>query len=364
MFYMEFTFSMARLLFQANFTPLVSLVILVAFIKTNVSFSDNINRLFFLACTAAFLLTVSDNMRFISANMKSPTIYRYISAGVGYALRPTIIYLMTIIASRYKSKINIIFTIPLILCTFLSLISIFPFARGIMFSFSPENKMIRGPLSFLPHIVSSFYAIQIVIYSIKNIAHNKFEPGVVILMEAAAFTAMFLEGKYRFDFILSQLMIFSIIFYYFFLMTQTYKKDSLTHFLNRHGFYLEINHIKKTKAIFLSMDLNNLKYYNDNLGHSAGDKAIVTVTRLMSDFFSGQAKLYRIGGDEFMAIFTKSDFKTVEKLVKKFQEALLKTEYQVACGIAEYNPKDDIRKIITLSDERMYLNKVELKKSK
>ena len=53
----------------------------------------------------------------------------------------------------------------------------------------------------------------------------------------------------------------------------------------------------------------------------------------------------------------------IESLVEDFQTALRATEYQVACGIAEYMPGDDIEKVITLSDERMYSHKVKLKNS-
>ena len=111
------------------------------------------------------------------------------------------------------------------------------------------------------------------------------------------------------------------------------------------------------------MDLNNLKVFNDTKGHAAGDRALITVSQIMDDVFFKYAKLFRTGGDEFMAIFTKKDKVFIEKLVEDFQTALQSTEYQVACGIAEYTPGDDIEKVITLSDERMYSHKVKLKNS-
>ena len=116
--------------------------------------------------------------------------------------------------------------------------------------------------------------------------------------------------------------------------------------------------------ILLSMDLNNLKLLNDTHGHAEGDKALVTVSREMIRAFARYAKLYRTGGDEFMAIFRKSSISEVINLVSVFQKNLEKTEYQVACGYASYTPGDDIEKIISLSDERMYENKINLKQSK
>ena len=361
---MEFTFSTARLLIQTEFAPIVSIFVLIAFIKTNVSFSDSINRTFLFACASSILLTVSDSVRFISAHLDYPTIYRYISAGTGYTLRVLILYLITIISARYKTKINLFYCIPLIFCAIVSIVSIFPFGHGIMFSFSENNNFIRGPLGFLSHFVSLFYAIQIIIYSIKNFNHNRYETLVVIIMELAAFTATLLENRFEYDFVLSQVLISSIIFYYFFLLTQTYKRDPLTSFFNRRCFYLEINHLLRNPMILLSMDLNDLKAFNDTQGHAAGDKALITVSKEMIKAFSSRAKLYRIGGDEFMAIFKKDDYDTVDKLVANFQNNLQKTDYQVACGVAEYIPGDDIELIIRLSDDRMYDNKIQLKRKK
>ena len=180
-------------------------------------------------------------------------------------------------------------------------------------------------------------------------------------MAAAAFFAMILENRYHFDFILSQVLIISIIFYFFFLLTYTYKHDTLTDFLSRRCFYLELKHFTKEPLIILSMDLNNLKVYNDTKGHAAGDKAIVTVTVEMRKHFSKHAKLYRTGGDEFMAVFKKTSIQTVEELIKEFQEALSKTEYSVACGFAQYVPGDNVEKIISMSDEKMYANKAKMK---
>ena len=360
---MVFSFSAARLLFFVNFPPIISIIILVAFIKTNVTFSDVVNRIFFLACTAVFFLVVADSTRFVTARMDHPTFLRYFSKNIGYILRPLIIYLITLIAKRKKIQKLFLYATPLLFCIIANTLNLIPFTSGIMFTCDENNVFHRGPLGFTPHIVCFIYALFLLYYSFKNFSHNRYEPLVVIIIEVAAFTAMIVEMLYDFDFILSQVLVSSVILYYFFLMTMTYKRDTLTRFLNRRCFYLEINHLQKTNMIILSMDLNNLKFYNDTKGHAAGDRALITVTQIMEDVFLKHAKLFRTGGDEFMAVFTKQNKAFIEKLVEDFQTALRATEYQVACGIAEYTPGDDIEKVITLSDERMYSHKVKLKNS-
>ncbi len=230
-----------------------------------------------------------------------------------------------------------------------------------MFSFTDDNLIIRGPFGFFSQLLAIFYSIQTIYYSFKNYNNNRIEPFVLIIIEIAALIAFIMEHSFHYDFVLSQVLVTSIIFYYFFLLTQTYKRDPLTKLLNRRCFYLQINHLLKRNMVLLSMDLNNLKLLNDSQGHAAGDKALVIVSQEMLKCFSKYAKIYRTGGDEFMAIFRRSNINTVQSYIQNFQDSLRKTDYRVACGAAEYKPGDDIEKIITLSDERMYSHKVKLK---
>ena len=358
---MVFSFSAARLLFFVNFAPVVSILILAAFIKTNVSFSDNINRVFFIVCGAALLLVTADSARFVTARMDHPGFLRYFSKCVGYILRCFIIYLITLIAKRKKTKNIFVYSIPLFVCIIISTINFLPFGRGLLFTVDENNVFHRGFLGFTPHFICFLYAVQLLYYSFKNFSHYRYEPFVVILIELAAFTAMIVEIRYDFDFILCQVLISSIIFYYFFLLTQVYKRDTLTSFFNRRCFYLTLAHQQNKPKILLSMDLNNLKLLNDTYGHAEGDKALITVSKEMLRAFGRHAKLYRTGGDEFMAIFRKRTISEVINLVSLFQDNLKKTDYRVACGFAPYTPGDDIEKIITLSDERMYADKEKLK---
>ena len=47
--------------------------------------------------------------------------------------------------------------------------------------------------------------------------------------------------------------------------------------------------------------LNGLKAINDSCGHECGDMAIVNTVNLLIGVF-GKENIYRIGGDEFIAV--------------------------------------------------------------
>jgi two-component system CheB/CheR fusion protein len=60
-------------------------------------------------------------------------------------------------------------------------------------------------------------------------------------------------------------------------------------------------------GLFL-IDVNGLKEMNDKMGHAAGDALLKTVAeRLKKVFAKRSASLYRIGGDEFIAILEQDE---------------------------------------------------------
>lgn len=85
--------------------------------------------------------------------------------------------------------------------------------------------------------------------------------------------------------------------------TQT---DEMTGLLNRRAYEEKIyehNDVPdEDKFIYISLDANGLKVINDTMGHSAGDEMLIGVSECMKKCLGPYGHLYRIGGDEFVAI--------------------------------------------------------------
>lgn len=56
-------------------------------------------------------------------------------------------------------------------------------------------------------------------------------------------------------------------------------------------------------GVLVMFDLNGFKVYNDTFGHPAGDALLVRLGHNLTAFLSGRGTGYRIGGDEFCALF-------------------------------------------------------------
>lgn len=154
--------------------------------------------------------------------------------------------------------------------------------------------------------------------------------------------------------------------------------DGLTGIRNKHAFseyseYIE-NAIETKKPVvpfgIVMCDMNDLKRMNDTRGHSYGDEALQSASRMISETFKN-SPVYRIGGDEFVVILTGSDFKNREKLLKQFREKsdanrIARSGPVVASGMAVYHPEKDASfdEVFKRADQKMYKNKSKLKSVK
>ncbi|MGL5430839.1 MAG: EAL domain-containing protein [Vibrio sp.] len=91
--------------------------------------------------------------------------------------------------------------------------------------------------------------------------------------------------------------------------------DPCTGYLLRHDYSSYISY--NTLAF---IDLDNLKFYNDTVGYSAGDKHIYDFSNFLKQFFSKSDILIRHGGDEFIIICKKLHIEHLNKKLHKLQE--------------------------------------------
>lgn len=125
------------------------------------------------------------------------------------------------------------------------------------------------------------------------------------------------------------------------------------------------------KFAVVMADIDYLKRVNDTYGHEAGNALIISAAQLICDTFQ-HSPVYRIGGDEFVAILRKSDYENREALCKQFAEQMEKTTFltaegelpvSVSFGIADYQPEyhATFDAVFHAADEAMYENKTQVK---
>lgn len=144
--------------------------------------------------------------------------------------------------------------------------------------------------------------------------------------------------------------------------TQT---DEMTGLLNRRAYEEKIyehNDIpEEDKFIYVSIDANGLKQINDTKGHGAGDEMLIGVAQCMKKSLGPHGHLYRIGGDEFIAIlFCDND--EAREVLADFDKTLdgwsgkLIDKLSVSYGwVNKYErPNASTRQLGAIAEARMY----------
>ena len=154
--------------------------------------------------------------------------------------------------------------------------------------------------------------------------------------------------------------------------------DGMTNVRNKRAFDTMAetidDDIKKGQAEFgiALIDLNNLKETNDTYGHEKGDEAIREVCHLICTTFK-HSPVFRVGGDEFVALVINEDYEHAEALVEKFFKQILKAECNMekepwervsaAIGYSAFEPGTDrhVEEVYQRADAAMYKKKKEMK---
>lgn len=165
-------------------------------------------------------------------------------------------------------------------------------------------------------------------------------------------------------------------------MEYLFTHDQLTGICNRYGFYNSFKQnytdlAGKARDVFIiSIDLNDMKYINDNFGHSCGDEALSITAQALTEAADGDALVIcsRFGGDEFVvARICEGDSKQrAESYHKRFSETLTRlngasgkpfsVEASVGVFSADLTDVDSVDRLIELADRLMYNDKARYKR--
>lgn len=148
--------------------------------------------------------------------------------------------------------------------------------------------------------------------------------------------------------------------------------DGLTGLLNRKAFdHQIIDCIAECKEfgtpmVFMLLDIDHFKKFNDTYGHQVGDQVLRLVARTLTDNVKGRDFAARYGGEEFAIILpdtpVSAGLKVAEILRKSVEskEVVNKASNEhlgritLSIGIAEYTPGEEIPALIERADQALY----------
>lgn len=134
--------------------------------------------------------------------------------------------------------------------------------------------------------------------------------------------------------------------------------DKLTGLLNRNAYHQNFSQYEyrgeQTGVIYI--DVNGLHEINNSQGHTAGDKMLCTIAKLVKKHW-GKYDTYRIGGDEYVAFELNATEEVVKTKIVALKAEVEAAGYHVAVGIAFTDSRHFLQQTIALAEQAMYKDK-------
>ncbi|MBZ9612410.1 GGDEF domain-containing protein [Rheinheimera maricola] len=144
--------------------------------------------------------------------------------------------------------------------------------------------------------------------------------------------------------------------------------DELTALLNRREtmrlLELEIARAERQGSVLsiMMLDLDDFKAVNDNHGHQAGDRALISAAESFKQLLRKTDFIGRVGGEEFLVILPDTDINNACELAERVRQALQQHTTDnpsiPACttsiGVAECSAGDNLHSLIQRADETLY----------
>ena len=142
--------------------------------------------------------------------------------------------------------------------------------------------------------------------------------------------------------------------------------DELTGLNNRRSYDADIGLYKEKELdkdfTVFSVDVNGLKAANDSKGHIAGDELLTAAADCLTAVFGSLGKVYRTGGDEFMATAVCANPEELLERIRRESAAwhgAYGEELSLSAGYASRreHPDADVHGLEVLADQMMYREK-------
>ena len=231
------------------------------------------------------------------------------------------------------------------------------------FTVTPENVCLRGDFFWICMVAYASGMLFLLINTLFEL--KKFQSTSVGLL--LAMMAFFVAGG------ICQLLlgdpcpfwVFLVLFvamYHTFCCDMYYQMDELTRLLSRQAYESYLGKIDRRRSVVvLIFDVDEFKEINDRYGHRFGDFCLTAIADCIRGVFGNEGSCFRIGGDEFCVILTRTEGDVIrESYVRFLREiesirAMEKRIPLVSIGCARYNKdQGSIGEAISAADREMY----------
>lgn len=143
--------------------------------------------------------------------------------------------------------------------------------------------------------------------------------------------------------------------------------DKLTGVFNRNYLELLIDYESEKSLrnqysiVYMMIDIDNFKYFNDQYGHDFGDKVLASVACSISKSLRDTDHFGRYGGDEYLIVLPRASIADANIIAQRIFDGVTQLNIEssfekigLSIGIAEQKHDDECRISLKTADDAMY----------
>lgn len=299
----------------------IAMIFLVLFVKNSGYIEERINKLYICAimCNTFAILgyicrTVAEEFELVWLSYLVNVLIYLSGPSIGF-------FLVLCICKKGEFVHKFIFiveAVQLIFCV------TSPFTK-LYFVISDKAVYSRGKYSGISFSVAGIFAAIWIIRMLLRYKEVELKDKMYIILlgmiETFAIILQAFDDRYKLEYFGAA---FLLMLFYVFLIESDGKYDKMTGVYSRR-YYLSvvskpIN--KNNEYAVMFFDANGLKAINDEFGHDAGDTCLVQLADIIKTALDGVAKVFRLGGDEFIAIMNSTDKEYLDSVAERIEMTL------------------------------------------
>ena len=204
-----------------NLAPLMGMLFLLTALFRNETLEAREKKYLKIILSVEFAELAAYNLELITASWDHQTALRILLSGIGYSLRPLIVYLFIMLVlpmndndgkpTAKQNRTRLLLLIPEALA-FLGGFS--PFFTDTVYYYDSANVFHRGPLGYDSQVMTAIYLVIIVALAVrKHILEKQMERKIMLLVALYPILAMSLEAAFNVRSIGGTAIVFSTIFF-------------------------------------------------------------------------------------------------------------------------------------------------------
>ena len=264
---------------------------------------------------------------------------------LGYILRPILLFIFVLLSNmdfkRERWFFNMI-GIPLIVSTTVYILPLFMGVeplRTLVFYYQMNDAggadFMRGTfLNFTSHAICLFYLGVLVFVSTVRFHGKHRRDGLVLLLcVAVILLTVIAEMITTRNDLLNIVCEICAMINYIFIMTVNSSRDPLTNLYDRRTYLEDVSRYKTIVNGLIMIDMNELKFVNDNYGHQIGDEALHELAQIFDTSVEPSIMCtYRVSGDEFIILMFQGKIEQLDSTVTRIRQRVDECKYSAAIG--------------------------------